>query len=99
MLVVVNVMSKREKFARFHALVDLGLQGRLHPAQETELNGLRQAFDRAEAAATTKLRKQMTKEQSRFDASMTTIRNQVAALRVELADASNRPKSKSATAR
>ena len=94
------MMSKAEKLARYHALVDLGLQGRLQPAQEIELTTLRQAFDRNEATATAKLRKQMTKEQTRFDASMAKIRTQVAALRVELtADASNRPKSKSATAR
>lgn len=81
-------------------MVDLGLQGRLQPAQEIELTTLRQAFDRNEAAATAKLRKQMTKGRTRFDASMAAIRTQVAALRVELtADASNRPKSKSATAR
>ena len=82
-------MSKAEKLARFHALVDLGLEGK--PAQDVELNALRQAFDRNEAAATAKLRKQMTKEQTRFDAQMSSIRTQVAALRV--ADASNRPKS------
>lgn len=89
-------MSKAEKLARFHALVDLGLEGKLQPAQDVELNALRQAFDRNEAAATAKLRKQMTKEQTRFDAQMSWIRTQVAALRV--ADASNRPKSKSASA-
>ncbi len=93
-------MSKAEKFARYHALVDLGLQGSLQSREEAELAELRQAFDRNEAAATAKLRKQMTKERTRFDSSMAAIRTQVAALRVELAaDASNRPKSKSATAR
>ncbi len=95
-----SVMSKAEKLGRFHALVDLGLQGGLQPEQEIELTALRQAFDRNEAAATARLRKQLTKEQTRFEASMAKIRTQVAALRVELtADASNRPKSKSATAR
>ena len=99
MVNVVSIVSKAEKLARFHTLVDLGLEGKLQPTQEIELNTLRQAFDRNEAAATAKLRRHLTKEQTRFDASMATIRTQVAALRVELADASNRPKSKSATAR
>ena len=94
-----SLITKAEKLARFHALVDLGLEGKLQPAQEIELDTLRQAFDRNEAAATAKLRKQMTKEQARFEASMSSIRTQVTALRVELAaDASNRPKSKSASA-
>jgi uncharacterized damage-inducible protein DinB len=94
-----SVMSKAEKLARFHALVDLGLEGKLQPTEEIELSTLRQAFDRNEAASIAKLSRQMTKEQTRFDASMATIRSQVAALRVEVAaDASNRPKSKSASA-
>ena len=46
-----SVMSKAEKLGRFHALVDLGLQGRLQPALEAELITLRQTFDRNEAAA------------------------------------------------
>ena len=80
-----SLMSKAEKLARYHALVDLGLQGSLQSREEAELAELR-------------LRKQLTKEQTRFDASRAKIRTQVGALRVELAaDASNRPKSKSAT--
>lgn len=99
MVSVVSMVSKAEKLARFHGLVDLGFEGKLQPEQEMELTALRQAFDRNEVAATAKLRKRMTKEQTRFDASMASIRTQVAALRVELAaDASNRPKSKSASA-
>ena len=94
-----SLMSKAEKLARYHALVDLGLQGSLQSREEAELAELRQAFNNNEAAATARLRKQLTKEQTRFDASRAKIRTQVGALRVELAaDASNRPKSESATA-
>ena len=87
-----------QQMARFHLLVDLGLRGNLQPSGEAELAALRRTLGQRDATATAKLLKQMTKEQTQFDKSMARIRTQVAALRVDLANAPNHPKAKSAGA-
>jgi hypothetical protein len=90
--------SKVKQMERFHLLVDLELQGNLGAVAQAELVTLRKKFDRREAPATARLLKQMTKKQTNFDKSMARIRSQVAALRVDLANAPNHPKSRSASA-
>ena len=90
--------SRAKKMARFHQLVDLSLQGNLGQAEEAELATLRNQLDRRGASAAAKLQRQMAKEQVRFDKTIARIRTQVAALRVDPANAANRPKSKAATA-
>jgi hypothetical protein len=83
--------SRAKKMARFHLLVDLSLQGNLGAAEQSELADLRKTLDRRDATAAATLQKQMTKEQTRFEKSM-------ARIRIQIANAASRSKSKAATA-